>query len=196
MHSSRMVSSGSDRPTAPGGAEQFLHKGAEPEDGDAVRTAIATAVIKHRRLWLYEKRLKEHLTWIEQRLAVLARDMEPGSLHRQRTRCGAKCSCNRGRGHGPYWFLYRSTETGLVKRYVRRSDVQRVRRRLNNYQEYQAIVREADRIEEYLDVSVVDDDLKLASELLKLLRIQAQLRAEAEIGGDGRAQTSRAAAEM
>lgn len=140
---------------------------------EARRQLLAEIVVAQNRrlsLWAYEKRQKQRLAEIEERLPVLASDMEPGSLHLQRVKCGPHCRCNNGTGHGPYYFLYRSTPAGLVKRYVRKSEVERVQRRLRNFREYRALVKEADRIEEFLDIGVVRADIRLASQVTELLK--------------------------
>lgn len=131
---------------------------------------IAAAQNRRVSLWAFERRQQLRLAEIEERLPVLASDMEPGSLHLQRVKCGPNCRCNNGTGHGPYYFLYRSTPAGLVKRYVRKSEVEGIQRRLRNYREYRALVKEADRIEEFLDVGAAKADIRLASRVIELLK--------------------------
>lgn len=139
--------------------------GMEPTVADE----LAMVNLERHRLWLLEKRQKERLAEIEARLAALAGDMEPGSLQLQRVKCGPSCKCNNGTGHGPYYFLYRWTKGGQVKRYVRKSEVERVRRRLSNYREYLVLVKEARSIEEFLDVGVAMADIKLGAKVTVLL---------------------------
>ncbi|MBY6278263.1 DUF6788 family protein [Symbiobacterium thermophilum] len=134
-----------------------------------VADELAMINIKRRQLWLLEKRQKERLAEIEERLAALAGDMEPGSLHLQRVKCGPNCKCNNGTGHGPYYFLYRWTPGGQVKRYVRKSEVERIRRRLSNYREYRVLAKEAHSIEEFLDVGVAIADIRLGAKVTALL---------------------------
>ena len=71
-----------------------------------------------------------------------------GWLVAEEVRCGkVNCRCRRGRRHGPYWYLYyrdwdwRSGKWRLRKRYVKATDVEGVRARLERTKEAERAFR-------------------------------------------------------
>jgi hypothetical protein len=45
-------------------------------------------------------------------------DSEQGTLVKERVKCGADCTCNDGRGHGPYLYRYFREDGKLRSEYV------------------------------------------------------------------------------
>ncbi|MFQ6090242.1 MAG: DUF6788 family protein [Candidatus Bipolaricaulia bacterium] len=40
------------------------------------------------------------------------------TYRQERVKCGAKCNCNDGQGHGPYWYSYQREDGKLKKKYI------------------------------------------------------------------------------
>jgi hypothetical protein len=63
----------------------------------------------------------------------------PGSLVGQYVRCGKPhCRCNRGRKHGPLYYLYWKEQGRSRSLYVPREKVSELRRQTKNYRRFQA----------------------------------------------------------
>lgn len=41
-----------------------------------------------------------------------------GTLVKERVKCGADCTCNNGRGHGPYLYRYYREDGSLTSKYI------------------------------------------------------------------------------
>jgi hypothetical protein len=66
-----------------------------------------------------------------------------GAVCAQYKRCGkANCRCARGELHGPYFYRFQWYEGGVVKEYLRLSDVEEVRAACARYRALQDELRE------------------------------------------------------
>src|SRR5688500_9346387 len=62
--------------------------------------------------------------------------MIPGAVCAQKVRCGKQsCKCQSGDLHGPYFYYFSRKGGKLIKRYVRKADVRRVRDACTRYQD-------------------------------------------------------------
>ena len=78
---------------------------------------------------------------VPQQFVALARlfPLVPGSLVGQYVRCGKPhCRCNRGRKHGPLYYLYWKEQGRSRSLYVPREKVSELRRQTKNYRRFQA----------------------------------------------------------
>lgn len=70
--------------------------------------------------------------------------LTPGAVCAQYVTCGKpNCRCKRGIKHGAYWYLFWREDGRLKKRYVKRQDLDRVRRACAAYRQEKKQQRDA-----------------------------------------------------
>jgi hypothetical protein len=101
-------------PSPPASLPKYIADGLPKQDNktlEDIRDYI-DELLEHRRRSIDEAELPDDAEPVDED------DGEKGTLVKERVKCGADCTCNDGRGHGPYLYRYYRKDDKLTSEYV------------------------------------------------------------------------------
>jgi len=112
LHKVRTVTDAPPQP--PDSLPKYLADGLPKQDTETLKDvrAYVDELLEHRRQPIDEGELPDDTEPVDED------DGGKGTLVKERVKCGADCTCNDGKGHGPYLYRYYREGGSLASEYV------------------------------------------------------------------------------